>query len=256
MAPASPSPAAGTCCAPPAGPRVRAPSAPPSAATSPCPTRRVVSPLPTRHLEPSSPSSPSPQMRPQEKLFFKSPADIALKHLAHISQVWRFQRAQSDLLLASHRERARRAQAALDDARRLLQARERELEALRRENRELRRAQISPGWRGSSRSSTPRPVGITSPAQTVTPQPRRQLSGQVVSRSTPLEPSPAHGTPVWQVGGSHWGSATPPASSAAERPRNRLLFTQVLPAALPSPAHSAPSPAPLGQFYPYPSPSL
>ena len=87
-------------------------------------------------------------MRPQEKLFFKSPADIALKHLTHISQVrrrrmegsppatgpaltasapqvWRFQRAQSDLLLASHKEAARRTRAALEDARRVLDARNR-----------------------------------------------------------------------------------------------------------------------------------
>ncbi|XP_069630504.1 E3 ubiquitin-protein ligase RNF212B [Haliaeetus albicilla] len=158
----------------------------------------------------------SDKMRPQEKLFFKSPADIALKHLTHISQVWRFQQAQSDLLLASHKEAARRARAALEDVRHVLDTRNRELEALRRENGELRRAQLSPGWRGGSRSSTPRPVGITSPAQTVTPQPRRQLSGQVVSRSTPLEPPLSRGTPVWQVGSAYRGSVTPLASSVGE----------------------------------------
>ncbi|KAM9584679.1 E3 ubiquitin-protein ligase RNF212B isoform 5-T5 [Morphnus guianensis] len=189
----------------------------------------------------------SDKMRPQEKLFFKSPADIALKHLTHISQVrrrrrmedspphtrhgaspttsapqvWRFQQAQSDLLLASHKEAARRARAALQDVRHVLDTRNRELEALRRENGELRRAQLSPGWRGGSRSSTPRPVGITSPAQTVTPQPRRQLSGQVVSRSTLLEPPLSRGTPVWQVGSAHRGSVTPLASSVGPPPRPR-----------------------------------
>ncbi|GAB0202267.1 RING finger protein 212B [Grus japonensis] len=95
-------------------------------------------------------------------------------------QVWRFQRAQTDMLLASHKEKTRRARAALEETRHVLDSRNRELEALRRENGELRRAQLSPGWRGGSRSSTPRPVGVTSPAQTVTPQPRRQLSSQVV----------------------------------------------------------------------------
>ncbi|XP_021238970.1 RING finger protein 212B isoform X13 [Numida meleagris] len=47
------------------------------------------------------------------------------------------------------------------------------------------------------RSSTPRPIGITSPATTVTPQPRRQLSGQVVSRLATLEYPSANSTPTW-----------------------------------------------------------
>ncbi|XP_052635245.1 LOW QUALITY PROTEIN: RING finger protein 212B-like [Harpia harpyja] len=94
-------------------------------------------------------------MRPQEKLFFKSPADMALKHLTHISQVWRFQQAQADLLLASHKEAARVARAALEDVRHVLDTRNRELEALRRENGELRRAQLSPGWRGGQQVRPP-----------------------------------------------------------------------------------------------------
>uniref|UniRef100_A0A803XRS9 Uncharacterized protein n=1 Tax=Meleagris gallopavo TaxID=9103 RepID=A0A803XRS9_MELGA len=140
-----------------------------------------------------APASPSPAAgtscaRPawvqlEETLFLKSPAAIARQRLAHISQAWRFQQAQVDLLLASHRDTARRAEAALRDTRRALDSKQREAETLRRENGELRRhlreAEVSPTWR-SSRSSTPRPIGITSPATTVTPQPRRQLSGQVV----------------------------------------------------------------------------
>lgn len=82
----------------------------------------------------------------------------------------------------------------------LTQASHREADALRRENGELRRhlreAEVSPTWR-SSRSSTPRPIGITSPATTVTPQPRRQLSGQVVSRLASLELPSASSTPTW-----------------------------------------------------------
>ncbi|XP_021238976.1 RING finger protein 212B isoform X19 [Numida meleagris] len=130
----------------------------------------------------------------EETLFLKSPATIARQRLAHISQAWRFQQAQVDLLLASHRDAARRAEAALRDARQALDSKQREAEALRRENGELRRhlreAEVSPTWR-SSRSSTPRPIGITSPATTVTPQPRRQLSGQVVSPISRLHPRSA-----------------------------------------------------------------
>ncbi|XP_054043767.1 RING finger protein 212B isoform X2 [Rissa tridactyla] len=133
----------------------------------------------------------SDKMRPQEKLFFKSPADIALRRLAQLSQAWRFQRAQAELLLARHREAARSAQAALEETRHLLEARHRSPQAGAGAAGETHPPR-SPLCRGVSgdhrhhpalaprRSSTPRPVGVTSPAQTVTPQPRRQLSGQVV----------------------------------------------------------------------------
>ncbi|XP_064359384.1 RING finger protein 212B [Dromaius novaehollandiae] len=67
----------------------------------------------------------SEEMQPREQLFFRSPAAVALKHLAHVSQAWRFQRAQADLLLSHHRAEARRAQAALRDARQALAARHR-----------------------------------------------------------------------------------------------------------------------------------
>ncbi|XP_039235592.1 RING finger protein 212B-like [Pipra filicauda] len=162
----------------------------------------------------------SHQMRPQDKLFFKSPASIALRHLSHISQVWRFQMSQVQLLLESLRDKARRAQAALEEAKEELVERRRQVESLRRENAELRRAQLSPGWLRGSRSSTPRPIGITSPSQSVTPQPRRQLSGQVVSRSAPLEPPQSRSTPLWQpqVGGAYRESGTPVVSSVAPSP--------------------------------------
>ncbi|XP_054667476.1 RING finger protein 212B isoform X2 [Grus americana] len=161
-------------------------------------------------------------------------------------QVWRFQRAQTDMLLASHKEKTRRARAALEETRHVLESRNRELEALRRENGELRRAQLSPGWRGGSRSSTPRPVGVTSPAQTVTPQPRRQLSSQVVSRSAPLEPPLSHGTPVWQVGSARRGWVTPQPSSVAPSPASAHGLT-----------HRAAPPAPRSPLWvPWASPPL
>ncbi|XP_050840181.1 RING finger protein 212B isoform X1 [Serinus canaria] len=137
----------------------------------------------------------SDQMSPQEKVFFKNPVALALKHLDNITRVWRFQTSQAQLRVDLHRDRTRRVQAELDKAREELGERRRELESLRRENEELRRMQLSPGWRWGSRSSTPRP----SPTHSVTPQPRRQLSSQVVSRSAPLEPPQSHSTPGWQV---------------------------------------------------------
>ncbi|XP_058717345.1 RING finger protein 212B isoform X2 [Poecile atricapillus] len=149
------------------------------------------------------------QMCPEVKVFFKNPVAIALKHLAHVTQVWRFQQAQAQLLVDLHRDRARQMQAELEKAREELREMRRELDSLRQENAELRRIQLSPGWRWSSRSSTPRP----SPTQSVTPQPRRQLSSRVVSRLAPLEPPRSHSTPGWQAGVAYRDSRTTLASS-------------------------------------------
>ncbi|XP_015471408.1 RING finger protein 212B isoform X2 [Parus major] len=197
----------------------------------------------------------SQQMRPEVKVFFKNPVAIALKHLAHVMQVWQFQKAQAQLLVDLHRDKSQQMQAELEKAREELRETRRELESLRQENAELRRIQVtpkvllslpwppkmppkvplplpsppdyppqtslpaktalqispqlSPGWRWSSRSSTPRP----SPTQSVTPQPRRQLSSQVVSRLAPLEPPRSHSTPGWQAGVAYRDSRTPLASN-------------------------------------------
>ncbi|XP_074386993.1 E3 ubiquitin-protein ligase RNF212B isoform X3 [Zonotrichia albicollis] len=98
----------------------------------------------------------------------------------------------------------------------------RELESLRRENEELRRMQLSPGWHWRSHSSTPRP----SPTHSVTPQPRRQLSSQVVSRLAPLEPPQSHSTPGWQAGVAYRNSGTssvgPPLAGTSEGSALRL----------------------------------
>ncbi|XP_066193788.1 RING finger protein 212B [Sylvia atricapilla] len=151
----------------------------------------------------------SQQMRPEVKVFFKSPAALAQKHLAHISQVWRFQMTQAKLLVDLHRDRARQMQEELEKTREELGELRRELESLRQENAELRRMQLSLGWHWSSHSSTPRP----SPTQSVTPQPRWQLSSQVVSRLAPLELPRSRSTPGWQVGIAYRDSGTPLASS-------------------------------------------
>ncbi|XP_032121341.1 RING finger protein 212B isoform X1 [Sapajus apella] len=136
----------------------------------------------------------SDNLKPQEKMFFKSPVETALQYFSHISQVWSFQKKQTDLLLAFYKHRITKLETAMQDAQQMLVSQDKELSVLRKENGELKKLlailKESPSWYQGSRSTTPRPVGITSPSQSVTPRPSSQHSSQVVSRSSSAESIP------------------------------------------------------------------
>ncbi|XP_066131556.1 RING finger protein 212B [Saccopteryx bilineata] len=136
----------------------------------------------------------SDNLKPQEKMYFKNPVETALQHFSHISQVWSFQKKQTDLLIAFYKHRITKLEAGMKEAQQTVTSQNKELSVLRKENGELKKflaiLKDSPSWYQGSRSSTPRPVGITSPSQSVTPRPSSQHSSQVVSRSSSVESIP------------------------------------------------------------------
>ncbi|KAM8783721.1 E3 ubiquitin-protein ligase RNF212B [Rhynchonycteris naso] len=136
----------------------------------------------------------SDNLKPQEKMYFKNSVETALRHFSHISQVWSFQKKQTDLLIAFYKHRITKLEAGMKEAQQTVTSQNKELSVLRKENGELKKflaiLKDSPSWYQGSRSTTPRPVGITSPSQSVTPRPISQHSSQVVSRSSSVESIP------------------------------------------------------------------
>ncbi|KAM4853922.1 E3 ubiquitin-protein ligase RNF212B [Thomomys bottae] len=165
----------------------------------------------------------SDNLKPQEKMFFKSPVDTALKYFSHIAQVWHFQKKQTDLLLAFYKHKIMKLEATIQEARQSMANQNKELSLLKRENGELKKflaiLKESPSRYQGSRLTTPRPVGITSPSQSVTPRPSSQHSSQVVSRPSSVESLPYRGT--------GFGSAGQGSRGLQERstPRNSYIET-------------------------------
>uniref|UniRef100_G3QIE9 RING-type domain-containing protein n=1 Tax=Gorilla gorilla gorilla TaxID=9595 RepID=G3QIE9_GORGO len=62
----------------------------------------------------------SDNLKPQEKMFFKSPVETALQYFSHISQVWSFQKKQTDLLIAFYKHRITKLETAMQEAQQAL----------------------------------------------------------------------------------------------------------------------------------------
>ncbi|XP_058441779.1 RING finger protein 212B isoform X3 [Marmota monax] len=159
----------------------------------------------------------SDNLKPQEKMFFKSPVETALQYFSHISQVWSFQKKQTDLLIAFYKHRITKLEASLQEAQQTVASQDKELSTLRKENGELKKflalLKESPSRYQGNRLTTPRPVGITSPSQSVTPRLSFQHSSQVVSRSSSVESLP------YRVAGF---------GSAGQKPLHQLQLTAYL----------------------------
>nr|XP_033780887.1 RING finger protein 212B isoform X2 [Geotrypetes seraphini] len=134
----------------------------------------------------------SDNMKPQEKMYFKGLKETALKYFDHISQVASFQKQQTERLICFYKKELAEVQTAVQEALLKISSQDRELKALKKENGELKSLLVivkeslnKP--QSCSRSSTPRPVAITSPSQQVTPRHGSQHSSQVVSRCSSAE---------------------------------------------------------------------
>ncbi|XP_012788407.1 RING finger protein 212B [Sorex araneus] len=190
----------------------------------------------------------SDNMKSQEKMYFKNPVERAKQYFSHISQVWRFQKKQTDLLIAFHKHRIAKLEADLQEVQQKVTSQDKELSILRKENKEMKNflatLKKSPNYYQGNRLNTPRPVCITSPSQSVTPRASAQQSSQVVSR-----PSPAEFIPPRVAGFGSLGQGTR-GLQRSSTPRDSYMET-------PSPASTRslsyrPSPASSGQGnFPY-----
>ncbi|XP_077155525.1 E3 ubiquitin-protein ligase RNF212B isoform X3 [Ranitomeya variabilis] len=134
----------------------------------------------------------SDNLKPLEKIYFKSCKESLQKGFHSISQAWRFQKQQHELHVTFYKQCLNKAQDAFQVALLKIETQQSELKTIKKENDELRsmvtqlKSSISRS-QSSSRSTTPRPIAITPPSQTVTPQHNFHQYGQMNSHSSSAE---------------------------------------------------------------------
>ncbi|KAG9486924.1 hypothetical protein GDO78_007013 [Eleutherodactylus coqui] len=80
----------------------------------------------------------STQLKPQEKIYFRSLKETTQKRFNSISQAWTFQKQQHDLHVNFYKQYITKAQNALQEALQKIENQETELKAVKSENAELR----------------------------------------------------------------------------------------------------------------------
>ncbi|XP_072006815.1 E3 ubiquitin-protein ligase RNF212B isoform X1 [Engystomops pustulosus] len=80
----------------------------------------------------------SDNLKPKEKIFFKSLEETVQKNIQSISKAWSFQKQQHDLHVTFYKEYITKVQNAYQEAMQKIKNQENELTAVKRENAELR----------------------------------------------------------------------------------------------------------------------
>ncbi|XP_051865941.1 RING finger protein 212B-like isoform X2 [Pristis pectinata] len=123
----------------------------------------------------------SDNMAAHERMYFRKPSDICRRYLEHIAQVTKFQRKQAELLLSFYKHKLSKMEAALEEAQSKIRTQEKESAALKNQVSDMKRmltlTKVSPNVSQLRRSTTPRPVAITSPSSRVTPKQPPQGTG-------------------------------------------------------------------------------
>ncbi|XP_068098506.1 RING finger protein 212B [Hyperolius riggenbachi] len=172
-------------------------------------------------------------LKPQEKIYFRSPKETTAKYFNNISQVCSFQKQQQEQYLAFCKQCFTKIQNALQEALQKMKIQENELKAARQENAELKscvshlRDCLSRS-QSNSRYSTPRPIAITPPSQTGTPN--SQQSGRVASWQSSVR---THSGGSHPTSGSRTENKTTPVASSqgpsvSGHSRSYSLPTQVI----------------------------
>ncbi|XP_067836286.1 RING finger protein 212B-like [Heptranchias perlo] len=163
-------------------------------------------------------------------MYFKKPAEICKKYLEHIAQVTCFQRKQTELLLSFYKHKISKMEAALQEAQCKIRSQEKESTALKNEVNDMKKlltlTKASPNLIQLRRSSTPRPIAITSPSSRVTPKQMPQSVGSYSGNTAPISRPESVGLVTGSSVSRSGGLATPRGSSIASgrsTPRDTIM---------------------------------